>query len=286
MNQDYNYLTVVELKNLARQNGLSGYSRLNRTDLISLLQQLPVSLSNPKISQRALSETSLALLPRDMQLELLIQVDLPELQNICISNKQFRQLCQEEQFWELKVRKDFPNRPKGDLTWKENYIKAYQSNKILNDLIKLHHSFFQFMNIQLRNFIKVNINDPNFFVQYVQNLIDNATFSQLGPTPEQSQLIKNFYSKLNDPELLNSFLDAPLPNIHLVKFNVIDYYTRQQLSNKTIDKYDISLREIFNMLINIKNENETINSGQYLACYDITQSTYENVLYLEISKKC
>ena len=290
MNANLDLLTVAELKNLAQQTGLSDYSRRDRNDLIALLQQIITSISNPKIPEQALSETNLGLLPHEIQLELLSQMDLPELQKICTGNKQLQKLCQPDQFWEFRIKRDYPNRPKGNLTWRENYIKAYQSDK-LNDLISLHHNPWQFMNIHLREFTKgtarlvtpgiQNIKDANL-AYYVQNLIDLAASAPLGPTPEQSQLINNFYLRLTNLEILNSILDAPIPNVHSIKFNLVNRYTQQQLSNKVIDKYDISLRDIFDMLITIKHE----TGGEYLNCYDIGQYIYQNVLYLRIEKRC
>ena len=50
---DYESMTMAEMKNFARENGLRGYSRLRRNELITLLQNnyqpTPILLPRPQL---------------------------------------------------------------------------------------------------------------------------------------------------------------------------------------------------------------------------------------------
>lgn len=98
-----NTLTVTELRNLLRQNGIRGYSRLNRSEMLALLSQSPP----PATTILSKSETELMNLPTDVLIDILVDVDLYWLAKFCRSSPRINSLCNNPRIWTLKYEKDF-----------------------------------------------------------------------------------------------------------------------------------------------------------------------------------
>ena len=64
-------------------------------------------------------------LPRDIQYAILIQLDWPELGQICATNKAFHELCSNELYWRSKYLSDFGEPYTGSEFAKEGYFNRY-----------------------------------------------------------------------------------------------------------------------------------------------------------------
>ena len=105
----YNIYTVAELKNIAREHGLAGYSRLRRDKLIALLQGVvptviptvvpPITPIEPKIPQLAPESNILSIPPQpDIFYQLINHLTFSELKKLCSTSKEYSQLCQSKRF--------------------------------------------------------------------------------------------------------------------------------------------------------------------------------------------
>nr|QBK92069.1 MAG: F-box domain and ankyrin repeat protein [Pithovirus LCPAC304] len=109
-------LTVVNLRKLAKENGLKGYSRLRKAELIDFLE----TEIDPKPGIFDLME-----LPYEMRLYTLSQLRYPDLMRFCATSKAAAQICEDNHFWAIKTRRDFgaeyayPPWPRED--WEEDY---------------------------------------------------------------------------------------------------------------------------------------------------------------------
>ena len=139
MDQNYNIYTVIELKKIARQTGLSGYNRLRKEELINLLinrtlTTSPTSTTSPTLTTSPNSEKQE--LPQDVQFEILLHSKPSEIAKLCTLSKENAQLCKNEHLWHQKVLRDFDlptsiTKPI-QLTWYQYYQKLYQCPKISN----------------------------------------------------------------------------------------------------------------------------------------------------------
>lgn len=81
---------------------------------------------------------SIKRLPNELIYNILIELPLPSLLNFCEINKNYREICRDDIFWKYKTFNDFPekanfrtdNYEMGQLSWKEYYIKLYNSKEI------------------------------------------------------------------------------------------------------------------------------------------------------------
>lgn len=133
-----NILTVNELRNLLRQNGVRGYSRLNRSEIISLLQQhSSINTESLTPQQSSMSNTlspsdiDLIDLPTDVLIDLLAELDLYWLDKFCRSSSRINSLCNHPRLWKLRYEKDFkePFPADSQLEAKEVYLTKKRTFK-------------------------------------------------------------------------------------------------------------------------------------------------------------
>lgn len=242
MNSDYKFLTVSKLKNLARQHRLSGYSRLNRNDLISLLS----NFIPPKVEQ------SLESLPRDMQLEILSRMDLPELQKTCTSNKYFSQLCSQEQLWQQVIQRKYPDRPLPEISWKQAAINEYRADT-LRPIISAFGGLGNFLKDQLSYLAKyLLLPEEERAGFYSEDPLADLTLHQDVDEANYATLEK-FYQQ--DPPW-----SIPLPDLHYLIIEVARSIPRTSrtsaISSHHIPTYDVTLQDIANVLMRIIDEND------------------------------
>nr|QBK92068.1 MAG: F-box domain and ankyrin repeat protein [Pithovirus LCPAC304] len=113
---DLSDLTVVNLRKLAKENGLKGYSRLGKAELIDFLE---TNLATERLSpeEEVFLETDpshlkpgifdLMELPYEMRLYTLAQLRYPDLMRFCATSKAAAKICLDNHFWGIKTRRDF-----------------------------------------------------------------------------------------------------------------------------------------------------------------------------------
>ena len=260
---DLKFLSVIELKNLARQRGLSGYSRLNRADLISSLQQSSFTSNVQQSPPKSISlNIQLESLPQDMQLEILSHLTLPELLNYCNTNKQLASLCKSELLWEKMVKRDYPDRPKGDLSWRENYIKAYQSMQLI-PYIDAHWGLNRFL---AEEFVNLNWQvNYNFKTSHKSQIRHGNQLRNLDQE-RQNNMIK-YYNLTQNEKTLQQLADTPIPNLHHLIVDIFKRGNHTSLYHEDINQYDITLRDLYHLIERVRATN--ISSNKYLYSFDV-----------------
>ena len=124
MDFNLNHYTMIELRQIARQQGLTGYTRLRKEELVGLL------------NSRKQTESTIS---KDIQYEILLRSNPKEISKICATSKETQQLCRNEHLWQGKVGNDFGqlNKPK-QLTWYQYYQQLYRCPQISNTIESLH----------------------------------------------------------------------------------------------------------------------------------------------------
>lgn len=97
----FNIYTVAELKQIARERGLSGYSRLRRNELIDLLQGSSINRTVKATDRSELIQELPNNLPDDILYELTQHLSISELKALCSTNQQYAKLCQSPRFSEI-----------------------------------------------------------------------------------------------------------------------------------------------------------------------------------------
>ena len=200
--------------------------------------------SNPPISER-ISENrfdAFERLPSNMQLEILSQTNLSELKKLCTFNKTIRRLCSDDQLWQLRVKNEFPNRPKSDSTGYEDYIKAYRSEK-LRPYIKAHNSLSQFISDELSSLV---LQSPNYNFETLYKKPPSGLDYTIS---EYNTLIK--YRKLMmDPVFFNQVINTPIPDLHYL--SIVVYGGDRVLYSEKINQYDITIRDLNGLIQRIR----------------------------------
>jgi hypothetical protein len=145
---------------------------------------------------------------RDVDKMILMNLDGEDLLNACKVDQKFNKLCDDEDFWIMKINKDFPNKVGSKLSsvsYKKYYQDLYEFNKITTKMLKDHNKFFgeeegntgpddnQFIFRSLINEFDLN---SDLASQIYGFLLDNL--SQM-LTPEQKDKIMK---KLKDPKFV------------------------------------------------------------------------------------
>lgn len=103
----YNIYTVAELKNIARERGVSGYNRLRRDELIELLRGVVPNVVPtvaptvvPPEAKMIQTESNILSIPpqADIFYQFTNHLTFSELKALCSTNKEYFQLCQGERF--------------------------------------------------------------------------------------------------------------------------------------------------------------------------------------------
>ena len=185
MDSNLNNLTVPELKTLARTRGLTGFSRFRKNELVLVLQkatqptlprdiqfELMINMDPPELMKLCTSDKQLnqlcsderftnwsscykkslnppyPTLPRDIQFELMINMDPPELMKLCTSDKQLNQLCSDERFWQQLVVRRFGQVSLINNSWRETFINAYKYG-FIQPYIDAYGTLDEFLNVVL-----------------------------------------------------------------------------------------------------------------------------------------
>lgn len=269
---DYNSLTVSDLKKIAKDQRLSGYSNMRKHELISLLLRNQTLIVSPSITEKN-NQYNLESLPIDMQIEILSSVDLTDLERICASNKYFAQLCQNKQLWAKLLKKYYPERPSNNLTLKENYTRA-RNSQLLKNYIDIN--FDDYIRTNLKNIFSLTCGVGNDLTIFVNELAKCWIYNDNGLS-KLSQL----YSQLKkDPVMLEFYLNAPIPDLHFLSI-VIYNVDNSIVYQKYIDKYDINLLDLINAFENLNLGNFGIVCGQlYNSHYHLDLNTQTLNIYL------
>lgn len=229
MSSQLNNLTVPELKNLARQRGLRGFSRLLKSELISLLQ-FPT-------------------------------LDIAELLTYCATNKQY---CGEE-FWQYLVQQKYGNVTQINNSWQQTYIYSYQYDT-MQPYVDVFGSLEAFLDVMipiLISYMSVNPYRFNYeafaanLAQIVENIVKLAQV-------ENGELL----NQLKDPHTLHQFMNSSIPGLYYpTVINPYDVNTDErilagipginildtgELFETKIDKYYVSMLDLLQATMSVK----------------------------------
>ncbi len=264
MAQNFNTLTIPELKDLARSRGFGGLTRLRKNELVLLLQQVPQPTPQP--TPQTIRQTTpqpiqqgnvdLTLLPRDMQIEVISHMDPIELIQMCTSNKQLNQLCQDERFWKQSVQNKYGNVVQINKSWKETYIINYQYEFIQSyiNIFKSPSAFYLAFISRLMHFMTIipgESNLPEATLDYNQlNAQINSIIMILSREIREDYTYfksMDLLNKLKDPKILKQLINFAIPGLHYITIST-NYIIIPGLPNKNvnskINKYNISLLDL------------------------------------------
>ena len=194
--------------------------------------------------------------------EIVPQLSLPELRELCQTSPSVRQLCQNDRLWETRLNKDFPQAglQPADLTWFEFYILTYKYNNLIRKQYRnappkpSNLSYESYYNLLERaKMLRVNIGSGT------------ATITQLYIIPKVTTL-RSLLDDIHKVVLKNVW---PASNLYKIIFRTFSW-----------DKY----HPIFVIL---KNDNEIITSFDFAdqLANGLFQSVYENLYVLIIVDK-
>nr|QBK92070.1 MAG: Rho termination factor, N-terminal domain, F-box domain and Ankyrin repeat protein [Pithovirus LCPAC304] len=112
---DLSDLTVVNLRKLAKENGLKGYYGLRKAELIDFLET-NLSFERRSSEEEVFLETEIDpkhevfdLMELDYELRVLTlaQLRYPDLMRFCATSRAASEVCVDNYFWEVKTRRDF-----------------------------------------------------------------------------------------------------------------------------------------------------------------------------------
>ena len=110
------------------------------------------------------------LLPHDLLFEILLKITLPTLAKLCPSNQQINTICNDEYFWEIKTKQDYPNKLRPlNLSWKRFYIALYQGEireipVYIGDIFVQNLAVYQHQSISaLASELLKNIEKPEYY---------------------------------------------------------------------------------------------------------------------------
>ena len=238
MSQDLKNLTVLELKDLARQRRIGGFSRLRKAELILLLQQSPqqqpqqslqqspqqspqqrnqqptrqqlqqqLQQCNQQLQQQLQQRSqqctrqptqqptqpifnNLALLPRDIQIELITNLEPTDLLNLCRTNKQLNLLCQDERLWQRLVQSRYGNEVKMiDNSWRKTYIYKYKY-EFVEPYINLFGNVRSFLNVMLPPLL------------YNMSIVPTEADKYRLRLPVE--LVEEYYATNDDPDMIDT----------------------------------------------------------------------------------
>ena len=257
MNFGFNLLPLLQLKHLVRPRN-------------------PPDQKSTSLPQRPRAHLSyIDSLPRDIQFELLSQLSISELHAFCSTNKHLQSLCQNDRLWEQKVKKDFPHRPaKGTETWHQNYITAYQSQRLKRIIDQYGHNDKQNSEIYLYYNLKLLLNSlpTSEPLQTFATLLKRTTDSSHPLYEMKINLsLTKFYMNADDLPIFNFIVNTPIPGLHYLYINVSDHLRNKELLNKKINNYDISLMDIYLALTQI---NPIFFSGNFSHSVDLGQNVF------------
>jgi hypothetical protein len=79
-----------------------------------------------------MAESNLANLPSEVALQILLELEYPDLLRACHVNLHFRSICQDDYFWHVKTNLDYPNHPDPTefpmWTWRQLYDHLRQGH--------------------------------------------------------------------------------------------------------------------------------------------------------------
>ncbi len=114
----YSNMTVVYLKTLLKDRNLLLAGR--KADLITRLEDS----DNEKISSPKLFDPEF---PKELQQEILLNLEDNDLTKTCRTNKQAAKICEDDDFWRLRIQKiynsDLSNYKEKDKTYRDTYIQ-------------------------------------------------------------------------------------------------------------------------------------------------------------------
>ena len=150
-------------------------------------------------------------LPRDNIIDILVKTDTSQLSTLCSSHSSINQICNDENFWRLKLNHDFRlyNKPE-NLTWKDYYmwlyipkqIPVYGTSRIgtisvrrtesLRDLINKGNQLY--LSVFGNSPEKLHILTPGYIIATITMYRDNMHVASYGLfdsnlTPEQTSLM-------------------------------------------------------------------------------------------------
>lgn len=210
----FDIYTVSELKQLARERRLAGYSNLHRDELIELLQ----------------GATDPTVLPEDILYELTKHLSISELKQLCSTNRQYAKLCQSPRFQQII------NQEKAERE-KERQLQA-----TINEL-------YQFIvNPEFIKRIDTNIIDVGF--HYRINPKHTILIKYI-PTQEnkpQFKILEFYENTVNDQSILLQTFDktqsTPLSNTRISLNGERDENDVRKLLNVLIRRPDFNRSEV------------------------------------------
>ena len=75
-------------------------------------------------------------LNKDMMVKIALELDLPDLMNLCVTDPEFRRkICDNDDMWRMKMKRDFPNVEVRSI--KDTYTLLYSKLKFVHDETKV-----------------------------------------------------------------------------------------------------------------------------------------------------
>lgn len=103
------------------------------------------------------------------------------------------------------MKRDYPDRPKGNLSWRENYIKAYQSMKLI-PYIDAYGGLNDFLNEEFDN-LSWQIN-YNFKTSYISQIRIENKLKNLDPKRQDN--LKKYYNLTQNTKKLQQLANTPI----------------------------------------------------------------------------
>lgn len=243
--------TIVELRKFAKENNLRFSHSLTKAQLLTLIKNnLSIKQKSP-ISEQSIYR--LENLPRDLQFELLSQLDLSQLQQICQQNTKYRNLCQNEQLWQQLVQRYFGYYSKFAPTWRQTFIRLYQMQKYID----LFGDLNNFLTDRFLHLIRSVDSNNKFNIEtYLSDIPNYLASDPVADLTLRQDVVESSYPALEQfyRSLLNnrSNLTTPIPGLHNVNVEKVNM-TGGVLGNVSneitqINKYEITLLDLINSL--------------------------------------
>ena len=182
------------MEKLAYNSGLRGFHRYCKNKLILLIQLIKSQL------------TTLTLLPRDLQIEILSHIDLSDFKTICAINKQFNQLSKNENLWQKLVIRDFLDVQPINNNWLMTYIYYEQSDfiEIMRPYFDIFKNYETFFNIMIPTFIYYMVFNTHQAETYRSQLPKGLAYDETASVLSDEQLRSINPATLPNPSVLYS----------------------------------------------------------------------------------
>jgi hypothetical protein len=133
-------------------------------------------------------------LPKDILFQLSLELDLPNLLNLCKTNRLLNEkVCNNENIWLSKLNKDFPlhNNLNIQINFKNKYKLLYDLHKLRNKL-KFKRSVYELFNSEKLDLSRKDIQELPKEIEILQNLETlNLDYNQIKEIPEEIGKLTN-----------------------------------------------------------------------------------------------